>query len=109
MEGGCREGQGRTETRTASTWFTVSVAHRERAPRKYLLRGGLSDARIWDERSDLVPGRVQCRSCVGVCRSFPFSDRAMAQRVEPGRFPVLLGAVGRLHGGEIGAGREQLG
>src|SRR3974390_987297 len=100
MERGCGEGQGRTEAGASSTGFTVSVAHRERPPRKYLLRGGLSDAWLWNERRYLVPRRVQCRSCMGLRRPFPVSHRAMAQGMESGRLSVLLGAVGRLHGGE---------
>src|SRR6516164_2147228 len=100
MERGGGESQGRTETRTSSTGFTVPVAHWERPCREYLWRGGLSDARLWDERSDLVPGRVQCRTCLGICGPFPVADRAVAQGMESGRFPVLLGAVGGFHGGE---------
>src|SRR5215469_11810887 len=109
MEGRRGEGQGRTETRTSSTWFTIPVVDRQCAPRKYLLRCGLSDARVWDERSYLVPGRVECRTCLGIRRPFPVSDRAMAQGMGSGRFPVLLGAAGRLHGGETGTWRERLG
>src|SRR5262249_43753451 len=109
MEGGFGEGQGRTEAGPSSTWFTLPVAHRQRAPRKYFLRRRLSDAWLWDERSYLVPGRVKCRTCLGICRSFPVPDRAMAQGMESGRLSVLLGATCRLYGGETGAGRERLG
>src|SRR5579859_2083856 len=103
MEGGRGEGEGRTETGASATRFTVPVAHRERAPRQYLLWRGLSDARLWDEGSYLVPGRVQCRTRPGICRPFPVSNRAMAQGMESGRLPVLLGATGRFYGGETRA------
>ena len=64
----------------------------------YAIRGA-----IWYQ------GESNAGASLSISRHVSAHDQVVARGLEAGRLPVLLGATGRLHGREAGAGRQRLG